>query len=350
MLRLATTAIAAVLAMSSTPLLAQDAPAPDTSVEAPATTADPLAPATTAEPIVAPEAAPEVTATEAAPAAKAAKATTTRTVKTTTVRRTTAVSRPAARPAPAAEPATVTPATDLAVAEPVPATPVEAAPLAPAEPVAVEPAESRQAQSGVFMAIAAAGIALAALVAALVALSRRRRRRAELLEEEAYASDTPMTIEPEPAMTIEPAPVIAAAPATAMAIEPETTTPEIEPEAIAAAVEANHEPSPEIDGPVTEIPEGFDLSRFGPHVQAAYQGPTEDNPSLSLKTRLKRATALDQMAAREAEAELVAEAEADTPPAIGTTVTARPAVKPGSDFMLGGNGTKATVRRDSFAK
>ena len=120
--------------------------------------------------------------------------------------------------------------------------------------------------------------------------------------------------------------------------------------AIAAAVEANHEPSPEIDGPVTEIPEGFDLSRFGPNVQAAYQGPTEDNPSLSLKTRLKRANALDQMANREAEAELVAEAEADAAPTAVATPTAKPALATGNDFMLGGNGTKATVRRVSFTK
>ena len=51
-----------------------------------------------------------------------------------------------------------------------------------------------------------------------------------------------------------------------------------------------------IDGPTTDLPEGFDLSKFGPHVQAAYKGPTEDNPSLSLKYRLRRAAALDQMA------------------------------------------------------
>ena len=44
-LRLASTAIIAALAISSTPLLAQDAPPPDTSVDTPVTpTADPLAP------------------------------------------------------------------------------------------------------------------------------------------------------------------------------------------------------------------------------------------------------------------------------------------------------------------
>src|SRR5688500_17786800 len=62
---------------------------------------------------------------------------------------------------------------------------------------------------------------------------------------------------------------------------------------VAAAAAA---PSAEVEGPTTDLPEGFDLSRFGPHVQAAYKGPTADNPSLSLKYRLRRAAALDQMA------------------------------------------------------
>jgi hypothetical protein len=50
------------------------------------------------------------------------------------------------------------------------------------------------------------------------------------------------------------------------------------------------------------LPDGFDLSRFGPHVQAAYRGPTADNPSLSLRTRLKRARFFDMKERREAEA------------------------------------------------
>lgn len=363
MLRSATTAIAAVLAMSSTALLAQDATPPDTSVDTPVTAPDPLAPASTPEPIVAPEAAPVTTATpEAEPAAKA---TTTRTTKATNARRTTATARPASRPAPATAVA-VTPAPAVAGTEPLSAAPVaEIAPIVPpAEPVAVEPAASRQAQSGVFMAIAAAGLVLAALIATLVALRSRRRRREALLDEQVYETEVvaepapAMTIEPEPVMTIEPAlePAFVAAPGVAAvttvaatAVEPKlepevmaAAVAELEPEAVAEAVAEAHEPSPEIDGPVTEIPEGFDLSRFGPHTQAAYQGPTEDNPSLSLKHRLRKAAGMDQMAKREAEAELVAEAES----APVKAAAARAAVKPGgNDFMLPNNGTKATVRR-----
>ena len=43
------------------------------------------------------------------------------------------------------------------------------------------------------------------------------------------------------------------------------------------------------------LPSGFDLSRFGRHVQAAYRGPTPDNPSLSLRHRLRRASGMDAM-------------------------------------------------------
>ena len=42
------------------------------------------------------------------------------------------------------------------------------------------------------------------------------------------------------------------------------------------------------------LPAAFDLSRYGRHVQAAYRGPTADNPSLSLQRRLKRARFFDQ--------------------------------------------------------
>lgn len=47
-------------------------------------------------------------------------------------------------------------------------------------------------------------------------------------------------------------------------------------------------------GPETRLPPGFDLTQFGPHVRAAYLGPTPDNPFLSLKNRLKRARFYDQ--------------------------------------------------------
>jgi hypothetical protein len=42
------------------------------------------------------------------------------------------------------------------------------------------------------------------------------------------------------------------------------------------------------------LPHGFDVAQHGRHVQAAYAGPTPDNPSLSLRKRLKRAAFYDQ--------------------------------------------------------
>ena len=42
------------------------------------------------------------------------------------------------------------------------------------------------------------------------------------------------------------------------------------------------------------LPDGFDLSRFGRHTQAAYRGPSDQNPFLSLRRRLKRASFFDQ--------------------------------------------------------
>jgi hypothetical protein len=68
-----------------------------------------------------------------------------------------------------------------------------------------------------------------------------------------------------------------------------------------ARITPKHDPVPLKNAPVTKLPTGFDLSRFGPNVQAAYLGPTADNPSLSLKYRLRRAMALDQQARRRAE-------------------------------------------------
>src|SRR5207245_1986648 len=107
-------------------------------------------------------------------------------------------------------------------------------------------------------------------------------------EEPIAAEEQPIAAEPEPELAL-----AAAAPA-AVADEPVAQTP----------AEADAE---------TDLPEGFDLSRFGPHVQAAYRGPTPENPSLSLRHRLSRAAALDQAERRATE-----EGGADAAPAAAT--------------------------------
>jgi hypothetical protein len=188
---------------------------------------------------------------------------------------------------------------------------------------------------------AIAGAAIAILVLGLLWMLFRRRRRAALYDEQEWvAEEAPPVIDAEPAR--------AAAPMT----EPVRTEPRFvttaapafvttaAPAFVAAAAPAPAAASASaVEGPVTELPEGFDLSRFGHNVQQAYMGPTTDNPSLSLKHRLRKAAAMDQME-RNMDAEVEAatgesvldEAE-PTPPA---SPPARPAVAdpaPG-EFLL----------------
>jgi resuscitation-promoting factor RpfA len=313
-IRLATTAIAAVLAISSTPLLAQDATAPDTPVETTATpSADPLAPEPAADVTAAPETPPAAETTATSSATATTRPTATR--RATTTARTTRQSAAAA--APVAAPAAATPAATAGPA-PLPAEPAPVAEAAP--PVPAEPSAAREMQANtVLPMLGAAAVALLALLTAVVLMLRRRRRRLrEEADDIAYydEAESPVAAElpPEPAFV--PAAVAAPSPV--------------------------HDPifdNRPASAPTTALPAGFDLSRFGPHTQAAYRGPTPDNPSLSLKYRLSKAAALDQ---RE-RAMQAAGADAPTPAA---AVTTRVETAPGSsDFMLRTNGTKATVRR-----
>lgn len=326
------TAIAAVLAFAN-PAMAQEITptpvtptpvtvAPDPVVTTPpvsdttATPVDPLSPAAT---------------TEVAPvAAKKVELRATR----TTVRSTRTVSRTAPQPRRVTAPASIASsarATTPSV-EPVAPTlaPVDTGvPVAAVAPVAEPPAQpvpapqpapaTLSADSGLEIA-GAAGLGLLALLG-IGAAFRRRSRRAEgarygALDEPQFdqpmapaAFDEPMR---EPAIRRDE-PVAA----TAMAV------PVGKPIGAVAAA----------------LPEGFDLSRFGPHVQAAYRGPTEDNSSLSLKHRLRRASAMDQMARKDAtEAMPAAElaVPAPSPADAGTVVSAmRPTPNPSDGFMFG---------------
>ena len=88
----------------------------------------------------------------------------------------------------------------------------------------------------------------------------------------------------------------------------------------------------------------------GSHVEAACEGPTEDNPSLSLKTRLSRASGMDQQE-RKLDAEVEAATgepvldESDTtPPA--EAPAAKPAIASPADggFILARTAKKPVVR------
>ena len=321
------TAIAAVLALSSTPLAAQETTAPDPVTESPsepAPAADPLAPEpTSSEPTVSE---PEATERATTPPP------TTR--RTTTRARTAASNRTPAPPARAAAPAPVPQASEAA-ADPMAAPPAPMDPAAmpmaePAAPPVVEeapPANELMADETLPIA-GAAGLGLLALTGLGLAIGRRRRRGEEMehsLANQKYLDEHP---DAETSHADEPA-FVRAGPPAAMAA---STLPEAEVLT---------------DVPRTKLPSGFDLSRFGPHVRAAYMGPTPDNPSLSLKYRLRRAAAMDQRAQVEGRAPMPMEKK---PEPIRQPVKQPAWNMNGEGFMLRRAGSSGQPARPAFQK
>jgi hypothetical protein len=319
--RKAMTAIAAVLAFSSTPLLAQDtgtpAPIVDPAPEPVAPAADPLAP----EPAAAE---PTTTAPKSIVKPKAASTVRRSTSATRSVTRTTtraAPVAPATAPtttaavAPAADPAAQVAAGAVPVAPgPMPVAPVDQAAEQAAPAATIDPEEALPIAGG-----AALGLMLLGGAAAM----RRRKRRKE---DEADEAAKMAFIE------------------AAEAEHGEHPAPPEEP-AFVRAAEPRHDPvpakTPLAGAPTTELPEDFDLSRFGPHVQAAYRGPTEDNPSLSLKHRLRRASFLDQQERRVAE-EAPAKPAMETPESI--PAQGKWESRPDADFLFYRAGTKSNAK------
>lgn len=266
------TALAAAIALSS-PALAQslDEPVvtttPAVEVTPEPVAADPVVPIadTSADPLAA-EAAPATTVRKAAPARASA-----------------ARSRPAA--ARASSPA-ISAAPAAAIAAPVAEPPV-AQPLPPPTEIAAGPIDepTNSTINDMLPAVAIGGVALLLLIGAVLAVRRRRRRAEEAENADGQYVETDAEAAAEPAMTVEPEPAY---------VEPEPAKPAFVAAApVAAAVAMPALGSDEVEGPVTELPEDFDLSRFGHNVQQAYKGPTEDNPSLSLKHRLRRGSGMD---------------------------------------------------------
>lgn len=295
----AMTAIAAAVAFTSAHPPQQHAsaaplPTAETPADAPAAT-EPVAPepvateapaATEAAPPPAPRPKVETIRAKAASAAapKPAKASARAAPKP--VRR---ASAPAAAPEPSpAVAAAVAPAGEAAASPPPPVV----APPAIADPAPAPAAEPAPASgmAGALMAdllaeerlpyAGGAALGLLALGGAGL-LSRRRKRRRENAAFEARQQflDTAEG-QAEPVLELGPSDEVRAGPVLNRAAAPiHDPVP---------AKGAANQPA------ATKLPNGFDLSRFGRHVQAAYRGPTADNPSLSLKHRLRRATALDQ--------------------------------------------------------
>ena len=307
------TALAAVLALSSVPSFAQ-------SVDDPVVTTTPavdVAPA----PVVADPIAPADTAVAVDPVVTRTTSTTAR--KTTTTKSTATHARPAPVRATTAARSIAPAAPAAAMTVPIAEAPV--VPALPVEPVAAAPAAAAPAATApattidILPTAGLAGLGLLVLVGGALVLRSRRRRRLDEIEDaewqqnaEAQAAadaDLAPMVAPEPVLT-EPEPVMAA-PALVVAA----------PALVAAtAVEPNAESETKFIGPETELSDNFDLSRFGPNVQDAYRGPTEDNPSASLKQRLRRANGMDQQ-----ERKLDAEVEAATGESVLDEIDAAPA-------------------------
>ena len=266
--RPAMTAIAAVMALSS-PSFAQSAvepvvqiPAPPVEVAPAPVAVEPIA----AEPVVIDTAADPVAAE---PAAKPIR-------KATTAKAATAppVTARTARAAPAV--ASVASVAEAPIAPPLPIEPVAA------EPVAAPAAPADANNIDLLSTAALGGLALLAFAGAGLAVRSRRRRRAREGEGAAYAqTEADAVAEPAIEASAPVDPLFAESPTTARPAKP--TPAFILGAAEAAAATAT-----------PGSPSSCDDAAPGSHVEAACEGPTENNPSLSLKKRLKRAHVFDQ--------------------------------------------------------
>jgi len=266
-----TMTVSAVLTLSSTQLLAQVAPEATQPV-----TVDPVI----AVPDIPPEATTpsERSATSASdPLTAEPTITTTEPSSSTTNRRTVRVTRSAKPAAPVAR---------VSVAAPV-AQPVETAAASPGPPVAMPtappppaiaakpPTQEVPAVSNDMLAIAAAaGLGLLGLIGLGVAMRRRKLRR----DEELTAVDQ---YEPASEASAQAEPLFAESAYAPASVEPIPAMP-----VVAAPIIATSAPSATTAACVDTAP--------GSHVEAACGGPTPDNPSLSIKKRLKRAHFFDQ--------------------------------------------------------
>ncbi len=270
------TALAAVIALSSSPLLAQSVdpaasdsapvviapPTPAPEVAAPAAT-----PPATMAPVVHQPIAPTSTQNVTATANDQARPRTTHRVAAAPPARAAIAPVPVATAAIAPVPVATTPAPVATAPMPV-ATPPATQPVATVTAVrkesaatTIKPAPVPASGDEMIELLAVAGLGVLALGGGAFALARRRRRDEDVAFDETIIATAPIA------------------------------PPEFAPAFFAGLPGAAALPP---DRPLTTMPENFDASRFGPHVQAAYRGPTADNPSLSLKTRLKRARFFDQ--------------------------------------------------------
>lgn len=233
--------------------IVSDAPLPAEPMTAPEATNDPLAPATTT-PTARASRSTRPTRATAAPAARAQSSSPSAPSATTNV-----------APAPAAQVAEALPPVDPAMIAPIP------------EPVATAPAPTSGdslLDNDLLPMAGAAGLGLLGLLGAGFAMRRRRRQDDDVMVDETWNEPTMS----HPAST----PVPAAATTAPVA----ATAPVMAATPIAASAFSWSENR----RPAAPLANGTPISR----IETAKRGPTPDNPSLSLKKRLKRAAFFDQ--------------------------------------------------------
>jgi hypothetical protein len=266
--RTSATAIAAVLALSSTVAVAQETVTPPATSPPPIVTPEATVPdAAPASPTLAPDPVATEVAVPATPTKRSAKPTRT------------AAARPKAAPPPppaahrsapvaaAAAPAAIAPTTTPA--KPAPGIDTTAA-------TAPKPAPAPEAQPAVDteQALMLGGGALALLAlggAGIAAMRRRRRREDELVDETQYVEEPVEPVAPQhDPIFAEQQPALVAPAASAFAWgSPQPTTAGAEDD-------------------------GSDRRAGETWVERAYRGPSPANPSVSLRARLKRAAFFDK--------------------------------------------------------
>ena len=278
-------AIAAALALSSTPLLAQQAPPTQTVPKTP--TSPP--PPTDATPPTTSDTAPATRDTSTTVSTtQSAAPTATATHRRTTTRTTHVTARAAPAPARTVTTKTVTTRTPAPPATP-PAAPTASNGQPAAAPVVDLTAKPAKQSAGArpsnradeTLPIAGGALALLALGGAAYAISRRRRRR----DEEAWHGDWA----DEPEMAEEEAMV--SAPAAAAARD-EAIVHDEQPAIVAPpAFSWGHQP--EATAARGRDPDDDRLPGES-WVERAHRGPSANNPSVSLKNRLRRAAFFDK--------------------------------------------------------